>query len=292
VCGKPDWCLTSADGTAAICPRIESLKRAGEAGWLHRPSDQRPASRMVRHVRLAGAPGTGADLDRQAAEYRAALDAGRRDQFARQLGLSAASLASLGVGWSETHDAYSFPMLDPGGVVVGIRLRRPDGAKYAVRGGRDGLFLPAGPGPGQTVFASRACAHAREGTAGPDAPGGRLLVCEGPTDAAALLDLGFRHVAGRPSCTGGVRLLCELVRRRRPDEVVVVADADEPGRRGADSLASVLVRYSAALRVVAPPGGVKDVRDFLRAGGTKADLEAVIGVAPVRRLWVVGRAGR
>jgi hypothetical protein len=270
VCGKPNWCAVSADGTAAICPRVESPKRCGEAGWLHRLADA-PAGprRHVRHVRLTP---SGPDLGPLAAEYRAALDAGRRHQLAHQIGVSEASLTALGVGWSAGHGAFSFPMSDCGGRTVGIRLRRPDGAKYAVRGGREGLFLPSAP------------------TSPAGAP---LLVCDGPTDAAALLDLGFGHVAGRPSCTGGVKLLCELVRRRRPGDVVIVADADEPGRRGADSLASVLVCYVLAVRVIVPPGGAKDVREYLRSGGTRADLEAVIGAAPVRRLRVTaGRAGR
>ncbi len=38
VCGKPDWCLISQDGEAAICARIESDKPAGKkgAGWIHK----------------------------------------------------------------------------------------------------------------------------------------------------------------------------------------------------------------------------------------------------------------
>jgi hypothetical protein len=183
-------------------------------------------------------------------------------------------------------------MSDCGGQTVGIRLRRPDGAKYAVRGGREGLFLPAGPVPTGGLSDSRACAS--EGTAAdPQMEGSRLLVCEGPTDAAALLDLGYVHVAGRPSCTGGVKLLAELVRRRRPGDVVIVADADEPGRIGADNLASVLVCYVPAVRVIVPPGGAKDVREFVRAGGIRADLDRAIEAAPLRRLRVsTVRAGR
>ena len=41
VCGKPDWCLVAADNSVAICQRIEdgSVKKCGEAGWLHRLSN-------------------------------------------------------------------------------------------------------------------------------------------------------------------------------------------------------------------------------------------------------------
>jgi hypothetical protein len=39
ICGKPDWCMVSADGQAVICARTESSKRVGEAGYLHLLSD-------------------------------------------------------------------------------------------------------------------------------------------------------------------------------------------------------------------------------------------------------------
>jgi hypothetical protein len=53
--------------------------------------------------------------------------------------------------------------------VIGIRLRNDLGRKWAVTGSRQGLFLP-GPHPGQTV-----------------------LIVEGPTDAAAAVDLGVQR---------------------------------------------------------------------------------------------------
>lgn len=39
ICAKPDWCLISQDGEVAICARIESNKQVGNAGWLHKLSD-------------------------------------------------------------------------------------------------------------------------------------------------------------------------------------------------------------------------------------------------------------
>ena len=98
--------------------------------------------------------------------------------------------------------------------------------KLAVRGGHEGLFSPEGL-----------------------ADGGRLLVTEGPTDCGAPLDLGF-HAVGRPSCTGGVKLLVELVGQQRPAEAIIVGDGDGPGQRGAETLAVVLVAYAAAVRVL------------------------------------------
>src|SRR5262245_65492992 len=49
VCGKSDWCIVAADGTAAICPRTESQKRCGDAGYLHRLVDS-PLPRERRRV--------------------------------------------------------------------------------------------------------------------------------------------------------------------------------------------------------------------------------------------------
>jgi hypothetical protein len=263
ICERPDWCLVAADGSAAICARTESAKRCGEAGWLHRLRDDgwRPPRRRVRSVPLSTGHARH-DLAGLAASYRNTIDTAQLDELARSLGLSVDSLTALGIGWSAHHAAWSFPMTDATGAVLGVRLRRPDGGKFAVRGSREGLFLPA---------------------ADPAEP--HLLVCEGPTDAAALLDLRFASVVGRPSCSGGVRLVIELCQRRRPSEVAVVADDDEPGRRGADNLASVLLAYVPTVRVVVPRRH-KDVREFVRAGGTRRQLEQAMAAAPARRLTV------
>src|SRR5262249_2108079 len=202
------------------------------------------------------------DLASLAASYRDAVDPVQLDVLARSLGLTVDSLTALGIGWAEHYRAWSFPMTEAAGAVVGIRLRRPDGSKFAVQGRREGL-VPAATDPTDP----------------------RLLVCEGPTDTAALLDLGCTAVVGRPSCTGGIKLLVELVQRRQPDGVVIVADGDEPGRRGADNLASALLTYVPTVRVVVPTRH-KDVRAFVQAGGTREQLEQAIAAAPARRLAV------
>lgn len=44
VCGKPDWCMISPDGRSAICARIESPHKAGNAGWLHQLDKALPVS--------------------------------------------------------------------------------------------------------------------------------------------------------------------------------------------------------------------------------------------------------
>lgn len=269
ICGKPDWCLRSDDGTAAICGRVESPRRVGDAGWMHRlVDDPQPWQRhqpRTRYIPLTRSPGE--DLARLAEQYRRAVDPQQLEVFAESLGLPVDALEAQGVGWSKDHNAWSLPMTDASGRVLGIRLRKWDGFKFSVRGGKEGLFLPI---------------HAD------DHAGSQLIICEGVTDAAALWALGFRNIVGRPSCTGGVKHITELVRIRKPASVAIIADGDEPGLRGARNLASVLVTYAPAVAVLAPPVGVKDVRAWVRAGATLEQVQAAIDAAPVRRLTVKG----
>ena len=271
VCRKPDWCLFSGPAnapSAAICARVESRKRCGEAGWLHVLRDDGPVwapwrrtiRKAVKMMRETERPGI--DFGKLAAECQASIEPEALGRLADNLGLSVESLRRLGVGWSAQHRAVTFPMKDPSGRTLGIRLRLPSGRKLAVKGGKEGLFIPSEL-----------------------EPGGRLLIAEGPTDTAALLDFGFQAV-GRPSCSGGTRHLVGLVRRLQPAGVVVAADGDPPGRLGAGRLASTLAAYAATVRTIQPPDGLKDVRDWRQAGAEYGDVEARISEAPVRRLGV------
>ena len=209
VCGKRDWCGISSDGSVCICMRVPdgALEQTRNGGWLHRlrETNHAPRSHRVRRVRVQPPEELWVDFGRLAAEFSAAVDIVELQDFAEQLGLSVEGLVRLGIGWSVEHRAWSFPMRDAGKKVRGIRLRSWAGRKLAVRGSRDGLFIPS-----DLVFSDR------------------LLIAEGVTDTAALLDLGFA-AAGRPSCSDGVRLLVRLVKRAKPKEVVIVADGDANG---------------------------------------------------------------
>jgi hypothetical protein len=168
--------------------------------------------------------------------------------LARSLGLSTGSLQRLVVGWDRDYRCYTIPMRDDRETIVGIRLRHLSGNKFAVAGSQSGLFIPSDLGPVSHLF-----------------------IAEGPTDCAALLDLDLPAV-GRPSCSGGVPMLVRLVQRMRPADVTIMADADVPGQRGAAALAKALVLQVASVRIVTPPAGTKDVRDWKSRGATTADL--------------------
>jgi len=122
ICGKPDWCLVSTDGTA-ICARVESNRRAGEAGYLHRLTEshhhgwQAPPS-----ITLHRSTVDHADL---AARFQATAEkAGKLEPLARQLGVSVASLRRLRVGWCWPESCSTWPMADANGRrVIGIVRR-------------------------------------------------------------------------------------------------------------------------------------------------------------------------
>ncbi len=188
------------------------------------------------------------------------------DRLSNRLRLPAITLRRLRVGWCAAQRATTWPMVDHSDRVIGIRLRSmTTGDKWAIRGGRAGLFVP------------------EELRGKPD----RLFIAEGPTDTAALLSLGVDAV-GRLSCNGAVGATTKLVKRLGPSECIVVADDDghRAGIRGAESLASVLVTACPSVRVIVPPKGFNDVREWVTAGAKLDDLIAITDLASVRSLSI------
>jgi len=284
-CNNTDWCCCCESGWC--CMRVASAKPTKNGGWWHPtadPAQTRPRWRRgLRVVALADHRPRVEGIPLRAESYRRAMLPHLLDGLADGLGVSADSLSRLGVGlaldngrnaFADAGDVvrltpatacFSFPMRDAGGEVVGIRLRQGD-KKWSVSGGREGLF----------------CSD--------DLPtGGRLLITEGPTDCAALLDLGYA-AAGRPSCTGAIAQTVKLIERLRPVEVVIVADGDEPGQRGAAALASVAALYVRKLRIIQPPPGIKDARAWKQSGASSADIDAVIETAQVHAVRIKGGA--
>jgi len=209
--------------------------------------------------------------------HRAGIDPDLLHEFSVDLGLPATSLQSFRVGLAQGDEvaelglrwaskAWTFPMEDARGDVIGLRVRLPQGQKLCAKGSRLGLFVPT------DLPESLATLH----------------VAEGETDAAALHALGLASI-GRPGCRACARLVIEFVRTRQPGEVVIVADADEEGQAGADALARNLVAVAPAVRVITPPDGHKDIRAWVRAGARSEDVMFLAGLAPVRGVEVKSR---
>ena len=243
--------------------RVPSNRSTRNGGHLHflgqrpaMPRGRRPFAKLFRAMKtLKRDPAELAALHEQNV---AAVTAGPLAELAAGLGVTVAALRRVGIGWCGR--AWSFPMYDARGRVVGLRYRDPTtGDKWAERGGSEGMF---GDPDGWSVR--------------PPA----LLIVEGPTDLAATFDLMCEAAAlgrcvavGRPSCAGGV----DVLRRLRPGKVGILADGDEPGRQGADAMARLLAADGTPVRVCRPPGDHKDIRAWRQAGGaTGANLLALL----------------
>jgi hypothetical protein len=272
------YCTISASSGNVCCGRLQSAHELPDGRWLHRfkggGSERLTYCGRVFNI-SASTPR--ADFAGIAEAYRQAALPHWIDDLAVRLGVTADSLNRLGIGWAfdsqtrkghtpEVFDAgemyrecsnrvWAVPMFNAVMETVGIMLRRDDGNKLAVAGGKVGLFIPSNL---------------------PRAD--YLLICEGLTDTAAILDLGFAAI-GRPSCTGGRQLAVDFVRSQNIASVVILADNDAPGQFGASSLAGSLRLYIHDVRVIAPPPGIKDGRAWRIAGATAADMQAAIDAA-------------
>ena len=262
VCGHTDWCLVAADGSAAICPRTKegAIKKCGDAGYLHILEDRhdghdrhRNSARWRHTLTIAhGQDGRTQDFGQLSGHYQSQLTRERLHALAHALGISTGSLQRLKAGWDGR--AYVFPMSNDFGKIIGLRRRFPNGGKASVKDSRTGLFIPAGL-----------------------AGSGPLLLCEGPTDTAAALDLGFEAI-GRPNCSSLVEMTVRAVRDR--GDIVVVADNDPAGRTGAEKLAGTFALCCPCVKIIVPPDGIKDLRQWLNAGLTSEALREIISATP------------
>lgn len=273
VCGHVGHCTIAENRSVAKCMRLASkqpVTTGDKLGWIHRLAPDQVAT--VKTFTPAKAPVRSADewakLDSTFQRNAQARDVVRLETG---LGVSLDALARLCVGWVSAREleqldtrckstgAWTFPMREPGGKIVGIRLRTPDAFKYAVNGSHAGLFIPRHVQLRETV-----------------------ALCEGPTTCAALLTLGFNAI-GRPSCTGGNEYVLSLLRKFKPSLTVVFGENDDakplPGGKvfypGQDGARELLKRVQSArfpACMVLPVAG-KDARDWLKAGATKAVVE-------------------
>lgn len=283
ICGRADWCTVSEDGTAANCPRtpndhpLRSPRTGDIAGYLHK-IDGSPMAPTARAQRARPPARSRAELENIVRRCETAISPVRLKQLAERLGVSVESLRRERIGWADglmmwsdkrqrdvRVTAWVFPMVDERERVIGIRFRTGDGAKFSYTGGHEGLFIPrrlTGQGP--------------------------LMVCEGPTSLAALLDWGFDGI-GRPFCRGGVGLLIAYLQQGRRRDLVILGDHDEakrrddgsvffPGQEGAEALSQEVLPYARSVKVVIPPTA-KDSREWKNQGASRAVVEAIVRAA-------------
>jgi DNA primase len=187
------------------------------------------------------------DFSQVAMAWSAGTTEAQMTDLAAKLGTSCEALYWLGCGWAPEHKAWAFPMHDATQRVIGVRLRDERGRKWAVKESKNGLFIP-------TI-----------------APDRRLIICEGPTDTAAALSIGF-YAIGRASCNSGVDLVLGFLKKNRIiREVVLISDNDSPGLKGAAALREQLPVKSWLLMLP-----MKDIRRYCQLGGERSVIETMV----------------
>ena len=210
ICGKPDWCVISEDGEMVVCNRTES-DRPARMGYIHFLSDPAPPPGEPKPPIPKLAP---EECERIARECFKHPDAGpAREALAGQLGVTVDSLERLRVGVGHDWDQRtwtSWPCRDAAGTVIGLTRRYSDGSKKTYPGTRAGLF------------------YSVDWSQTP----GVVLIVEGGSDVAACISCGMAAI-GRPSNTGGVGYIADLLKKHPRRAVIVVAERDfKPERRG------------------------------------------------------------
>jgi DNA primase len=111
-----------------------------------------------------------------------------------------------------------------------------------------------------------------------------IFIVEGEKDADNLVKLGFEATTC-PMGAGKWRMSYSFTLQGA--KVVIIPDRDEAGRNHAQQIANQLYWLTECIKILILPGKGKDVSDWIKAGGTKEQLEDLINEAPVYMPLVV-----
>ena len=185
-------------------------------------------------------------------KYRSNISPSSVLRLAEDWGVSSESLSALRVGFAE--NAYTFPMKNGDGAIVGIRKRpyKASHSKHGVQDSKLGLFIP------ESVSQANV-----------------QMICEGESDTAAAVTLGFAAI-GRPGATVCQEDAVRFLSHKLNACPCIVADNNETGTNGAGLLAAALIEAGIPCRLLRVPNPYKDLRDWLKNGLTTPDLVASI----------------
>lgn len=296
ICGRNDWCGQSRDiETGSVysrCMRSDGGPPAAGGDWHYIKQDEhgghvyvlrghRESGSVVGHVGPNGATPRRDEMEADLRRLQDGIDEQRISTAAKNLGVPAASLRAIRIGWDDRQKAITFPECSGGGGVVGISRRYGhvgDDGRPGEACGEDGETkrVPKGHSRGLTIP-----------TDFRDLPD-PVVIVEGPTCTAALHALGIAAI-GRPSNSGGADDLSIACRGR---DVIVLGEFDPkptgdwPGRDGARNVAIALAsRWNKPVRWSMPPDRAKDARAWVRSLGpspTPTDRERFL--ASIREL--------
>lgn len=242
VCQKPDWCTFSENG-AACCMRVQSDIPMKNGGFLHKDNSFIPNFVVRRKPDLPPQEPT-IDFHLLWNQWNLQTPRSKVDAQAIKLGVSPEALWAYQPAWSAINRAWGFPMRNSSGQITGIRLRAENGEKWAVKGSKQGMFLP------QRVQVTSP-----------------IVIVEGPTDAAAGLSMGFFTI-GRASCSANSRDIMEFASKWGIRDAIIISDNDDPGLVGSARLRKELNGINCAICTLP----AKDLREFVKTGGTKDSI--------------------
>lgn len=245
-----DWGRGTGGGFLALVQRVRGLdSEAAAARWLEDQGHLRPdrSACPIPTARPTKTPLAGSSVEAAPSPQSSppATDKGTGDALDRWAALRGFTRDSLlAIGARSKGGLVEIPMRTAAGTITGWRLRRADG--------------------GPVVGKSKAATN-RDGDLGligtwPIPPGGPLLVCEGETDALAVLSAWPEAaVVALPGASPGDEVLAMLREVASERETVLIFDNDKAGELGArKALAKV---PHARIGVVHP--GFKDIDAML-----------------------------
>lgn len=246
ICHRDDWCLIAEDASAAICSRIEkgSIKRVGEAGYLHVLSDKfRP-----KKYEVAPAP----DIDwHTVVTVQGVKLLNKRKEFANfcnETGISPIAALRFHVGYDDGW--FTMPLYREANVISGIQ-RRKGPLKRMVKHSKLGVFVPS-------AFFQYKCKT--------------LAVTEGWSDAVAAIQYGFNAV-GKFNSHAGDEWVSYYAKHIKCERVLIFADNDTHGigRDGAEKTKKyILDTNKIPANVVVVPEN--DLKDCFNAGLSVKDI--------------------
>lgn len=270
ICKHEDWCLYSLEGDAAICTRVSegSVKRCkNDAGWLHILKEdfkpKKPATIKKRLQVLNWNLLNDAYMNNLPGFYDPGIPyrAEHIKDLCNRWGVGTGALQAMQIGWSGRY--FTFPVRDAENKPIGLQRLYPDNSKRLDKGSQMGILIPR--------------------LNWDDLPDNwTLFICEGLSDTATALDLGLRAI-GRLSCGTGKDHIIKFCAKKKPSQIVIVADNDIPGLAGAKLLGrhichgyKLFTITCPHIKVITPPTGAKDIREWRKKGLTLEELMIIV----------------
>lgn len=262
ICDHPDGCLYAKDGSATICSRVQegSIKTVGEGpfsgGYLHIiKSDFKP-----KPVKKKRPVSINWGILNQC--YRRSFNFSGNVKIVLDLidtfQVACSTLNSIEPGWDS--QAYTFPVRNSDDEIIGIQRRFPDGKKSMTKGSQVGIIIPRLNWSNLNI----------------------LFICEGASDTATAINMGLRAISRLNYCTGKDHIIKFCI-KKRPQKVVIVADNDVDGIRGAKTLGlnisqgyKVFTVTCPKIIIVIPPTDIKDLREWKEKGLTLDELMKIV----------------